>query len=166
MLKNKLSMQCNKGYRTEEKLGGKTLWRIDKNSPKLFSPTFKVITSTFLQHASTSPNFLSAKIPIVGFAKFFYRQVFLPYGNSLKFSSSQHFRHLTFTKDFLTQILNASICLSFFPTRIFCYTVYYCYTLCVYVCTCMCTYHGAQNTKCCSNFREILSVWLYKLLFL
>ena len=43
-------------YRTEEKLGSKKLWRIwriSKNSPKFFSPTFKVIMSTILQHTGT-----------------------------------------------------------------------------------------------------------------
>ena len=68
-------------YRTEEKLGSKKLWRIIKNSAKFFCQPSRLSR----QHDSTlhnSPNFLSAKILIVGFTKVFYRQVFLPYGNT------------------------------------------------------------------------------------
>ena len=64
-----------------------------------FGKSVKVCQSFFRQpprlshqHDSTlhnSPNFLSAKIPIVGFAKVFYRQVFLPYGIGLLFLSEK-----------------------------------------------------------------------------
>ena len=71
-------------YRTEEKLSDKKLWRIwqiGKIRPSFFCQSSRLSR----QHASmlyNLSNFLSAKISIVGFAKVFYRQVFLPYGSS------------------------------------------------------------------------------------
>ena len=66
----------------EEKVGGKKLWRIWRIG-KIRQSLFRQPSKLSRQQDSTlhnSPNFLSAKIPIVGFAKVFYHQVFLPYG--------------------------------------------------------------------------------------
>ena len=55
-------------------------------SIKICQSIFRQPSRLSRQHDSTlhnSPNFLSAKIPIVGFTKVFYRQVFLPYGTLL-----------------------------------------------------------------------------------
>ena len=69
-------------YCTKEKLDGKKLWRIwriGKNLPKFFANLQGYHVDSMLA-CCNSPNFLSAKIPIVELAKVFYRQVFLPYG--------------------------------------------------------------------------------------